>query len=233
MNYRTYVDLKLEVLQEADMEAEDFVQSSEVMTYFKDAVREAASHIYKLGLEDDYFKSELLYSLTNGQTYLAPPSDIYANKISALLYSTPDKVYPIKRLKGPRKEEIIQSILQSGSLGQFYQYDILNSSPATGPKIMLYPPSQEARTDCILMRYIRAPEVITGDASYVDIPEFYSFVKAFVKYKLFDKENSVKAAGAKADYEKEKQLMLETLAEMTPDYDSNITPDISIYEEMT
>ena len=48
MQYRTYEDLRNEVLVEMDMELEDFIQESEVMGYFNDAVREAASHIHKL-----------------------------------------------------------------------------------------------------------------------------------------------------------------------------------------
>jgi hypothetical protein len=38
---------------------------------------------------------------------------------------------------------------------------------------------------------------------------------------------------AKADLDKERDLMMETLREMTPDYDDVIPPDTSIYEEMS
>lgn len=233
MIYRTYGDLKAELEREIDIEAEDFVQADEVMGYFNDAIREAASHIYKLGLEDDYFKSEKRYSLTNGLAYLSMPDNIYAGKISGFTYATPDKVYPIKRIKGPNKESIIQNILQNPTAGSYYSYDILNNSPTEGFRIMLYPVSYEDRADCIVLRFVRGVEKITGDSSLVDVPEFYSFVKAFVKYKVLNKEGTPMGADAKNDYEKEKQLMLETLSEMTPDYDSKITPDLSIYEETT
>lgn len=233
MIYRTYGDLRAELEREIDIEAEDFIQPDEVLGYFNDAIREAASHIYKLGLEDDYFKSEKTYSLTNGLQYLTMPDNIYAGKISGLIYATPEKVYPIKRVKGPNKEVIIQNILQNPTAGSYYSYDILNNSPTEGFRINLYPFSYEDRANCIVLRYVRNVEKIVNDSSLVDVPEFYSFVKAFVKYKVLNKEGTAMGADAKADYEKEKGLMLETLAELTPDYDSRITPDLSIYEEMS
>lgn len=82
------------------------------------------------------------------------------------------------------------------------------------------------------MDYIRTVVLVQNDTDLVDIPEFYSFIKAFVKYKLFDKENSPKADSVKADYAKETNLMIETLREMTPDHDNEIEGDYSHYEEM-
>jgi hypothetical protein len=51
--------------------------------------------------------------------------------------------------------------------------------------------------------------------------------------KIHGKENDAKAPVALAEYEKEKMLMLETLQEMTPDYDNEIQGDFSIYGEHT
>ena len=82
------------------------------------------------------------------------------------------------------------------------------------------------------MHYIRNPNTIVDDSSIIDIP-FYQFVKSYVKWKLFDKENGPKADSAKQEYVEQKQLMLETLAEMVPDYGTEIPSDISHYEEMS
>ena len=233
MLYRQYADLKEEVLQEADMEAEEFVQDTEILAYFNDGVREAVAIIQKMGLEDDYFNNSATYSLTSGQTTLDLPADIYAAKITGLTYATPTKVYPIKRLKGKNKSVVKQQILQGPSgADQRYMYDIVNSDPTTGFKLRLYPASYETTTNCIVMDYIRTATTIAADTDLVDIPEFYSFIKAFVKYKLFDKENSPKSAETKADYLKETALMVDTLREMTPDSDNEIEGDYSHYEEM-
>lgn len=231
MIYKTYLELKNEVLQETDTEAEEFIQVSEVLTYFNDAVREALAHIQKLGLEDDYFQKSVPYDLTIGLQELILPVDIYAAKIRGLIYATPASVYPITRIKGPNKFTVIQQLLQNPAPNAFYQYDLENPSPTTGFKIKLYPFSYENLVGCITLNYVRTVTVIVLDTDLVDIPEFYSFIKAYVKYKIFNKEFGPKSDDAKAEYEKEKQLMMETLSEMTPDYDNKIIGDYSTYEE--
>jgi hypothetical protein len=231
MTYKTLGQLRAEVEQETDTELEDFVQPAEVLTYFKDGVREAAAHIHKLGLEDDYFLSNKTYDLTLGQRYIAMPADIYASKIRGLTYSYQTKVYPLRRLKGKDRFVQAQQLRQSGHANAFYVYQIINFSPVTGAQIELFPVSYENLTACIFMDYIRVPLDVVDDASLIDIPEFYSFIKAYVKKKIMGKEGSAMAEDAKADFDRELSLMLATLNEMVPDYDSEIPPDLSIYEE--
>lgn len=232
MAYKTYGELKSEVLKEADMEAEDFIQASEVLGYFNDAVDEAVAHIHKLGLEDDYFLTKKVYDLVNGQTDLDMPDNIYMTKIRGFVYSTPEKVYPIKRIVGPKRFQIIENLLQNPTGNAYYRYQISNDSATSGFKIELYPPSYETMANCIVMHYVRKANTVVDDNSIIDIP-FYQFVKAFVKWKLFGKENGPKADDSKQEYLEQKQLMLETLAEMVPDYGSEIPPDITLYEEMS
>lgn len=231
MSYRTYGDLKTEVLIETDTEGEEFIQAAEVLSYFQDAVNKAAAHIHKLGVEDDYFLTRTQYSLTNGQQTLDMPANIYATKIRGLIYSTTEKTYQITKFKGAGRFSAMADVLQSPTQGAYYKFQIVNDSADDGFKIELYPYSQEDSTNCITMHYIREPATIVDDDSLVDIPQFYSFVKAFVKWKIYDKENSAKADDAKAEMEAEQNLMLETLAEMVPDYDSTIPADLSAYEE--
>lgn len=235
MQYKTYEQLKNQVLREVDMEAEDFIQPEEIKDYFNDAVNECEAHIHKLGLEDDYFLKTTSpgLSLTNGQQTLDFPSDIYATKIRGITYTTPERVYQIHRIKGKDKFREIQNLIQQANTGLNYRYQISNNSASEGYKIQLFPYSYETRSNCIVIDYIRNANEIVDNTSIVDIPEFYSFIKAYVKYKLLDKEGNVKASDAQADYIKERDLMLATLAEMTPDYDEGIQPDISIYGEMS
>jgi hypothetical protein len=233
MFYKDYLTLKNEVLRETDTEGEEFVQPQEILDYFNDAIREALAHIQKLGLEDDYFQKSVKLDLTVGLTELDLPADIYAAKIRGLIYATPSLVYPIHRIKGKDKFEQIQNLLQTPGTNAYYQYDLENASPTTGFKIKLYPISYEAIPQAITLNYVRTVVPIVLDTDLVDIPEFYSFIKAFVMMKIFSKENSDKAVETKQLYEKEKQLMMETLAEMTPDYDNKIIGDYSIYTDHT
>lgn len=233
MFYKDYATLKAEVLVETDTEAEEFIQPQEVLNYFNDGIREALAHIQKLGLEDDYFQKSVKLDLTTGLTELDLPADIYAAKIRGLIYATPALVYPIQRIKGKDKFEQIQQLLQYPSQNAYYVYDLENASPTTGFKIKLYPVSYETIAQAITLNYVRTVTPIALDTDLVDIPEFYSFIKAFVKMKIYSKENSDKAVESKAEYEKEKQLMLDTLAEMTPDYDNKVIGDYSIYQDHT
>lgn len=233
MQYKTFGELKLKVQRETDTEAEEFVTSEEIKSYFQDAVNECAAHIHKLGLEDTYFQSRKKYDIVIGQQELELPPDIYAMKISALTFSGNGKVFPIKRMKGPKRFSIIAEMEQFQENGDWYEYHILNTSPDTPPVIELWPPSKDQGANFITMYYIRQAIQIVDDSSKVDIPEFYSFIISFVKWKIYSKEGSALTSDAKAELDEKRDLMLATLAEITPDYDSNIEGDRSAYEEHT
>lgn len=232
MIYKTYGALREEIEREVDTEEEEFVQPDELMAYTQDAVNEAAAHIHKLGLEDDYFLKRVQYSLTVGQTSLQMPADIYITKIRSLLYSTPEKTYQIKKIKGKDRFEMTEFIKLNSTSGEYYRFQMMNDSDA-GYVAELIPQSYEDRANCITLYYIREAVQIVDDNSLIDIPQFYYFIKAFVKWKILDKEGNPRAAEARAEKMEAQQLMLETLAEMVPDYDSEIPQDLSNYEEHT
>ncbi len=232
MTLKTYGDLRAEIERECDTEAEDWVTEPEIRAYFQDAINEAEGHIHKLGLEDDYFLDTATYSLTVGQETIDLPENIYATKIRGLTYATKEKVYPMRRAVGGRKFEDIQNVLLNPHSGEYYRYIIRNKA-GEGFKIYLFPLSYETTANCIHMDYIRNMNEIEDDSSTIEVPEFYSFVKAYVKWKIYDKENSVKAPDMLQDLNKEREYMLSVLAEMVPDADNKIPMDLSFYEEMS
>lgn len=233
MNYKTYGELKLKVQRETDTEAEDFVQDAELMSYFQDAVNEAEAHIHKLGLEDDYFLKRTTFDLTLGQEYLTMPADIYANKIRSLVFKWNDAIYPVKRLKGRRRFLLAENMLLEDNASEYYGYIILNNDPTTNPVLQLYPTGKHTGSDLFIMHYIRNAVEITDDDSIVDIPEFYSFITAFVKWKIFSKEGSALRDSYKADLDEQKALMIQTLEQMVPDDDNIIEAETDHYEVST
>lgn len=233
MQYKTFGELKLKVQRETDTEAEEFVTSAEIQSYFQDAVNECAAHIHKLGLEDIYFQSRKKYDIVIGQQEFELPPDIYAMKISALTFSGNGKVFPIHRMKGPKRFAIMAEMEQFNENGDWYEYQILNTSPDEMPVIEIWPPSKDQGQNFVVMYYIRQPIQIVDDNSKVDIPEFYSFVVSYVKWKIYQKEGSVLISEAKEELDRNRELMLATLAEMTPDYDSHIEGDRTAYQEHT
>lgn len=233
MTYKTYGELKLKVQRETDTEAEDFVQDGELMSYFQDAVNEAEAHIHKLGLEDDYFLKRETFDLTVGQENISLPTDIYANKIRSLVFKWNDAIYPVKRLKGQRRFMLAENLLLEDNASEYYGYIILNNGPTVNPLLQLYPTGKHTGTDLFIMHYIRNAVEIVDDNSFVDIPEFYSFIVSFVKWKIFSKEGSALAQEAKATHDEQKALMIATLEQMVPDDDNTIPAETDHYEVST
>jgi hypothetical protein len=233
VNYKTYGELKLKVQRETDTEAEDFVQDDELMSYFQDAVNEAEAHIHKLGLEDDYFLKRDTFDLTLGQESISLPTDIYANKIRSLVFKWNDAIYPVKRLKGQRRFLLAENLLLEDNATEHYGYIIINNGPDVKPVLQLYPTAKHVGTDLMIMHYIRNAVEIVDEDSIVDIPEFYSFITAFVKWKIFSKEGSALRDAYKAELDEQKTLMLQTLEQMVPDNDNIIEAETDHYEVST
>jgi len=234
MEYKTYGELKLKVQQETDTETEDFVSEAELLRWFNDAINECEANIHLCGLEEDYFLTRDVKSLTLGQETVDLPTNIYANKIRAVLYHGQSDNYKIDRIRGRRKFEEANYLKEEYTAGasMCYQYMIYNDSASVKPYMELFPKSNETTADCIRIYYIRNANAVVDDSSLVDIPEFHYYITAYVRFRIYDKEGSVQAAAAEKDLNKAKQLMMDTLATMVPDDDDEIDMDLTIYEEM-
>lgn len=233
MQYKTYGALKAEVQAETDTEAEDFVVEDEIMSYFQEAVDECAAHIYKVWpVACNYFEKLVKMDIAAAQQLLALPDDIYARAILRLVFNGNGKVFPITRMKNTGRFEAIAEMSQN-STSDYYRYLFVNDAPDEETQIQIWPPSIDAGVNFIWLWYVRQPIQIVDDDSLIDIPEFYYYIKAYVKWKIYGKEGSPLLAEAKEERNEKRQLMLDTLAEMTPDEDNLIEGDYSAYEEAT
>lgn len=233
MTYKTYSELKTIIEKELDLETEDFVQPTELLDYFNRGVKEAEASIHKLGVEDNYFKKPGLLTLASGSSSVALPSDIYATKIKKIVYANGNQIFEIRRMRD--KDKLMRKKIMDLTPGSnpIYEYDLANASAAAGITIELHPPAQETSTTNVAIEYIREAAQMVNDSDPCDIPEFYTFVLAFVRWKVKDKEGSPDSDSAKQDYERERLLMVETLENQVPDDESEIEKDISSYEEMS
>ncbi len=169
----------------------------------------------------------------SGQSDIALPTNIYASKISEIVYDNGSTNFEIKRLTGAKKLSKKTIINNDVGSNPMYMYDLKNDSADDGIQIQLLPPAQESSTTNVTIEYIREANVLVDDDDKCDIPEFYTFLLAFVRWKVRDKEGHPDSEGAKSDYERERQLMIETLTGMTDDDASEIEQDVSHYEEMS
>lgn len=234
MVYKTYAQLKTIIEEENDLEQEIFIQATELLEYFNRGIKMAEAAIHKLGLEDEYFKTSAPLALVTGASDIDLPENIYASKILEIVYESGNTIFEIKRIRG-RDKLVYKKILNQTSVGSppIYRYDLKNDSADDGIQIELVPDSLETSASNVTIEYIREANILEDDDSVCDIPEFYTFLLAFVRWKVRDKEGHPGSEDAKLDYEAEKSLMIETLSGQVPDGETSVEGDMSVYEEMS
>ena len=227
MQYWTYQAIKEKVESDLDLKDESFITPEELMGYCNEAIDDAESEIH--AIYEDYFLNSETLALTEGQSEYSLPSDIFANKIRAVIYSNGSINYPVKRIRDSRKFYTLALINQFGQADD-YCYILKNPSAATGMKLVLYPASRETSSNNVTIWYIRNANRITSESDVCDIPEFVNFVIQFMKVRCYEKESHPNLAMAIGALEKQRKLMVDTLTEMVPDSDNTIEMDLSFYQ---
>jgi len=216
---------------ELDLEEETFVDKDEAREWANQAINEAEALI--MSMNEDYFLAQRSpnLSLVLGADEIALPTDIYAGKVRALVYTNGTRVYELMRIREWHKFLKFRLSRINPTNVDYYRYFIVNSV-AGAPKIKLSPPAQEsgALVECW---YIRNANRLLDDTSICDIPEFVQYVYDHVRTKVYEKEGHFALQKAMADKEATKQLMIDTLTEMVPDNDNTIEADFSHYREHT
>lgn len=232
MRIWTYTELKTKVENDLDMANEEFVTTQEWIDLFNEAVDEAEAEIHRL--YEDYFLTKDTVTLVSGTAEYALPSDIYGNKIRALLYSNGSLRYPIKKYSNLHKFESILEDQQLSSGTTEYKYYLRNPDVTTGYRMDLVPTPQESGA-YITRWYIRNAFKFTGTGSErLDIPEFANFVMEYVKAKVRSKENGgIMTPDIAAVVQQQRQMMVDTLTTMVPDADTEIPVDLTHYMEHT
>jgi hypothetical protein len=228
--YLTYQEIVNKVKAQCDLEDEVFIDADELMGHCNDAIKRCESKIHTI--YEDYFVTEGPLTLTNGSYEVNMPSDIYANKIRSIVYNNGSKLYEIKRIKEQDKFMLIEDRKNNPSSDLDYMYWIKNASATTnGRKIILSPVARETSSNTVTIYYLRRANTITSETDYVDIPEFYSVIVAYMKYQAYLKEGHPNTATALEEYGEQEKNMVETLSEMVPDGDSTIPIDPTFYTE--
>jgi len=71
------------------------------------------------------------------------------------------------------------------------------------------------------------------DTDVCDIPEFFHFIIKFAIWKVLLKEGHPNMMVAKEEFKEERDIMIDTLANMVPDKDSEIVPDLEMYTDIS
>jgi len=230
-SYKTVQDVLDFVEAETDTEAEDFVSQPEIISYIRQAVDIAQKEVHKLGREDVYFEKRALFSLVSGQQEYVLPTDLYANKVKKIIYSTSQNVYEVKRFRNVDRYEVASEIEQnSASTGDSYQYFLVNQTVDSGVTVRFYPTPMETGASMVIW-YIRQANEVTLPVDKIDILESFTFICKYVKWKILDKDTQGNAISADADQKAARQDLVDVLNERVPDEDNTIPPDTYIMEE--
>ncbi len=228
MRYWTWGEIKAKIEAECDLEDEDFVRETELLSYANEAIDEAEAEIH--GLFEDYFLTRKSINVNSGDTVLSINTelpDIYADKIRRIIFNYGSSTYTVTRLRDWKKFE--QKALTEQNLStDLYQYMLINTSPGN-PQIMWSPEIRESGT--MMIWYLRNANRLTADADICDIPEFVNFVIAFMKVKVMKKEGHPGLEDAKQELQMQREQMNSTLKERVPDADNELEMDASYYEE--
>lgn len=228
MNLSTLDQVKTKLKYDIDLFEDTFVDlDTELLGYINEAIDDAESVI--LNLYEDYFLTNTTVSLVSGTSEYSLPSDIFAAKIRAVLYSDgSSKNYEITKIK-----KLVDTL--NVPTTDSYRYVIVNGtvSAATGSfKLKFYPTPAETNTN-VTVWYIRNAKRLSSTSDYCDIPEFINFIYAHVRWNIARKERFPldldvcgKALAAQKD------LMEKTLSDMIPTDDAKqVSPDFSFYAD--
>lgn len=238
----TYGELRARVEEETDTEEETFVEPDEKVRYANKGINIVEAEILKV--DEDYFLEDSTITFVAAQEEYAFPAQIYANKIRGFIYHNGTQIFPIKRFKRRRKFERIERAREFGTGNLDFEYFIRNKKGTllTDPpdrKIVIVPAPAVAGAFGKLywIRNANRVPLVTGgtqaasDATIIDILEWVSVVEAYMKMKIMDKEGDPRFEAAVAQFQAERQRMIETLTDMVPDDDNEIEQDLSHYHE--
>lgn len=226
MSFATYGQIKTKVLQELDLEDEDFVQPVEMLGYAQEAVHNAESLI--LSTCEDYFLDKASIDLVAGQAEYDLPADIFADKIRKIVYKSGNEIYTIRRFRHSQSFEMMENVTP----GDYYRYIVTNDLTA-GRKITLFPTPLVNMTGALTVWYIRNARQPLLDNDVIDIPEFRTYIEKYMIYRCMQKEIHPTLQLAQANMEKEMQLMITALQNRFPDDDTEIERDMNSYWEHT
>ena len=228
--YKTLAQIKTKVKEDLDLEDEQFITDTELTAYINEAIDECEAHVHTLEREAEYFLAEAFLPLTTGVQEFSLPSDIYANKIRAIIYHNGTIIYPIERLRRVSKFEEMAYIEQYNTGTQFYRYVIKHETPGTY-QLKIFPASNETSTQNVKIWYIRNANLLSADTDICDVVEFSHYIISFAQWKCYLKEGNPSAIPKKAEVEEYRKLMIQTLETMVPDGDNEIEKDFSSYTD--
>jgi hypothetical protein len=224
MEARQWGALRLELRNELNLGDQGLVEDAELMVMANRALQFAESEIHSLN--EDYFRTFDTLTLVKDIATYGLPTRAYGAKLRLVQYDDGSSVYEVTRIK-------LKDIGNVGD-GDEYRYDLDNSA-TYGCRMVFFPTPSEGGA-YIKRWYLRRVNEITSDASYVDLPEFSTFVFAYIKVQVLLKSDGVTSpallSAAQAELQMARDLMVRSLSSIVVDEaEGDLELDFSFYND--
>lgn len=135
MRIWTYDDMNKKVQRDLDLEGETFIGADEMIGYYNEALNEAESEI--MVLNQDYLLTKYFMPVVQGTSRYNLPSNIYANKIRAIMYANGSIIYPVGQYR--RRGKFVDMAF-TDTYGQPDDYRYILSNDVPGQAVVEFHP---------------------------------------------------------------------------------------------
>lgn len=223
MIFPLFSEMNQKIKNDLDLNEETFIQPQELVAYFNEAVDMIEGQIHTL--YEDYFLTSTSLDVTEGQTEVDLPSNIFANKIRRVMWVLNDsEKYTMQRVKN--LDELLLA-----SAPDDYRFMITNSD-SSGFKLSISPAFRVTTNNLPLkIWYLRNAKRYEDETSVCDIPEYSNVINQYVRYKCRAKEGHPDAQQDLADLERLRTAMIETLRDKYIDEQNEVPKDLTFYRD--
>lgn len=215
MTLWTWAEIEAKVKNDLDLNEETMITPEELMAYGNEAIDEAEQHV--LGVDESYFLQSTALELVDGSSLYDLPSNIYAMKLRRILYDNGSDAYEIKRIRDISTTQAVED-------DDDYRYMLIMNSSGVH-KLKLYPASRENSESNVTIWHVGNANAMTTSSSVMNIPEAVHFVIAKIKHSCLRKEGHPGQVEMKEEVDRQRQLLIETLAAMVLDENNQILID--------
>lgn len=224
MEGRTWGQLRLELRNELNLGDQGLVEDAELMVMANRGLMFAESEIHSMN--EQYFGTSDVLSLVSGTASYPLPTNIFGCKLMLVQFDDGVTKYEMPRI---RKRDIAN--VQDG---QEYRYDLDNSS-TLGMRQVVYP-TPTVSGAYVKRWYLRRANLLVDDTTVVDLPEFSTFLFAYVKMQVLLKSEGVTSPAllqaAQTELQMARDLMVKVLSSSVIDNDEGqVDADFSFYNE--
>lgn len=224
----TLAQIRAKIRRDLDLQDEDFITDTELNDYINDGIRECEAELAGLSPETHpYFLTEKSISLVAGQRDYKLPENIYATKVRAIVYDNGVDSFKIKPI--PAFEDV-PYFEQITSNNRDFSY-ILMQEPK-GVRLRLFPTPTANESEVVSVWYVRNMAQLVNDSDEHEIPEFINFVMQYAKVECLRKEGHPNLGTHEARLQRDRELMVNTLASRVVDGETEIAPDTRLYDDM-